>query len=173
MVWIDYAIIGIVGFSALISLVRGFLKEAMSLVTWFVAFFIASHFYPDLAIYFTSFSDAMVRNGLDTMIGCASIPMLHNGIVSGDVASSIWRQVSQKHMAPIEFHVRPRLALPVDQLNDQLAVEPPALIKGYLRMGSKVLGPPAWDPDFNSADLPMLMRLGDLPARYRKHFLGQ
>ena len=38
MVWIDYAIIGIVGFSALISLVRGFLKEAMSLVTWFVAF---------------------------------------------------------------------------------------------------------------------------------------
>jgi hypothetical protein len=61
---IDYAIIGIVGFSALISLVRGFLKEAMSLVTWFVAFFIASHFYPDLAVYFTSFSDAMVRNGL-------------------------------------------------------------------------------------------------------------
>ena len=41
MVWIDYAIIGIVGFSALISLVRGFVKEAMSLVTWFVAFFIA------------------------------------------------------------------------------------------------------------------------------------
>ncbi len=64
MVWIDYAIIGIVGFSALISLVRGFVKEAMSLVTWFVAFFIASHFYPDLAAYFTSFSDALVRNGL-------------------------------------------------------------------------------------------------------------
>lgn len=64
MVWIDYAIIGIVGFSALISLVRGFVKEAMSLVTWFVAFFIASHFYPDLAVYFTSFSDALVRNGL-------------------------------------------------------------------------------------------------------------
>ena len=64
MVWIDYAIIGIVGFSALISLVRGFVKEAMSLVTWFVAFFIASHFYSDLAIYFTSFSDPLVRNGL-------------------------------------------------------------------------------------------------------------
>ncbi|MFD1709884.1 GNAT family N-acetyltransferase [Ottowia sp. GY511] len=121
----------------------------------------------------TALGEFMVRNGLDTMIGCASIPMLHNGIVSGDVASSIWRQVSQNHMAPIEFHVRPRLPLPVEQLNDQLSVEPPALIKGYLRLGSKVLGPPAWDPDFNSADLPMLMRLGDLPARYRKHFLGE
>lgn len=74
MVWIDYAIIGIVGFSALISLVRGFLKEAMSLVTWFVAFFIASHFYPDLAIYFTSFSDAMVRNGLAIAAGMAMRP---------------------------------------------------------------------------------------------------
>jgi putative hemolysin len=41
-----------------------------------------------------------------------------------------------------------------------------------LRLGAKVLGAPAWDPDFNTADLPMLMRIGDLPARYRKHFLG-
>ena len=29
-----------------------------------------------------------------------------------------------------------------------------------------------WDPDFNSADLPMMMRIADLPSRYRKHFLG-
>jgi putative hemolysin len=28
----------------------------------------------------------------------------------------------------------------------------------------------AWDPDFNSADLPMMMRLPDLPARYLRHF---
>ena len=121
----------------------------------------------------TALGEFMVRNQLDTMIGCASIPMLHNGMVSGDVAASIWRQMSEKHMAPIEYQVRPRLPLPVEQLNASLPVEPPALIKGYLRLGTKVLGPPAWDPDFNSADLPMLMRLGDLPSRYRKHFLGQ
>jgi len=116
--------------------------------------------------------DFMVRNGLDVMIGCASIPMLHNGVVSGDVAASVWRQLRATHLAPVEYHVRPRLPLPVEQLDDSLEVEPPALIKGYLRLGSKVLGPPAWDPDFNSADLPLMMRLADLPARYRKHFLG-
>jgi putative hemolysin len=113
----------------------------------------------------------MVRNQLDTMIGCASIPMLHNGVVSGDLAASIWRKVEATHLAPIEYHVRPRLPLPIERLDASLDVDPPALIKGYLRLGAKVLGPPAWDPDFNSADLPMLMRLDDLPARYRKHFL--
>ena len=117
-------------------------------------------------------AEFMVRNQLDTMIGCASIPMLHNGVVSGDMAASIWKQVSQTHLAPAEYQVRPRLPLPINQLNGELDVEPPALIKGYLRLGAKVLGAPAWDPDFNSADLPMLMRIQDLPMRYRKHFLG-
>lgn len=64
------------------------------------------------------------------------------------------------------------LPLPVDRLDTSLDVEPPALIKGYLRLGAKILGAPAWDPDFNAADLPMMMRIADLPSRYRKHFLG-
>jgi putative hemolysin len=117
-------------------------------------------------------AEFMVRNRLDTMIGCASIPMQHDGRISGHAAASIWRQVERTHLAPIQFHVRPRLALPVDALDGTLAVEAPALIKGYLRMGAMVLGPPAWDPDFNSADLPMMLRLADVPPRYRRHFLG-
>ena len=118
----------------------------------------------------------MHRNRLDTMIGCASIPMNHEGehgvVGGGHAAASIWRQVKEKHMAPIDCHVRPRLPLPIEQLDDSLEVEPPALIKGYLRLGAKVMGPPAWDPDFNAADLPMIMRIADMPPRYRRHFLG-
>ncbi|MGH6638708.1 MAG: GNAT family N-acetyltransferase [Polaromonas sp.] len=118
-------------------------------------------------------AEFMSRNQLDTMIGCASIPMQHNGVSSGHAAASIWRQVRQTHLAAIEYRVTPRLALPVEQLDDSLEVEPPALIKGYLRLGAKVLGAPAWDPDFNSADLPMMMRIADLPPRYLKHFSGK
>ncbi|MFO6419773.1 GNAT family N-acetyltransferase [Hylemonella sp. W303a] len=117
----------------------------------------------------------MARNQIDAMIGCASIPMLDpvSGEINGNAAASLWRQLSQTHLAPIEHQVWPRLPLPVDQLDGSLSVEPPALIKGYLRLGTKVLGAPAWDPDFNCADLPMMMRLSDMPARYRKHFVGQ
>ncbi|WP_288493840.1 GNAT family N-acetyltransferase [Paracidovorax oryzae] len=117
-------------------------------------------------------ADFMVRNRLDMMIGCASIPMLYNGVLSGNAAASIWNQLKAGYMAPPEYEVQPRLPLPVEQLDGSLPVEPPALIKGYLRLGTRVLGAPAWDPDFNTADLPMLMRIEDLPPRYRKHFLG-
>lgn len=120
-------------------------------------------------------ADFMVRNRLETMIGCASIPMRYDGphgmAGGGHAAASIWRQVRERHLAPVEYHVRPRVPLPVEALDDGSVVEPPALVKGYLRLGARVLGPPAWDPDFNTADLPMMMRLADMPARYRRHLL--
>ena len=113
-------------------------------------------------------AEFMHRNDLDTMIGCASISMRDGG----HFAASLWAKLRETHLAPIHCQVTPRLALPVDELQQDLPVEPPALIKGYLRCGAKVLGAPAWDPDFNTADLPMLLRLEDLPGRYRKHFIA-
>ena len=113
-------------------------------------------------------AEFMARNGLDTMVGCASVSMRDGG----HAAASLWDKLSRTHLAPIEWRVTPRLPLPVDELRRDLDVEPPALIKGYLRCGAKVLGAPAWDPDFNTADLPLMMRIADLPPRYRKHFLG-
>jgi putative hemolysin len=106
------------------------------------------------------------------MIGCASIPMLHQGVISGEVAASIWHQLKQTHLADVSNHVTPRLALPVDQWEVNPAFEPPALIKGYLRLGAKVCGNPAWDPDFNTADFLTMLRLDDIHPRYAKHFLG-
>ncbi len=114
----------------------------------------------------------MHRNQLSTMVGCASIPMLHQGRISGDAATSVWREVSQTHLADPAWHVQAHTPLPLAQFNASLDIEPPALIKGYLRLGARVLGAPAWDPDFNTADLPMLLRVDEMPARYKKHFLG-
>ncbi|MFN7098179.1 MAG: CvpA family protein [Gammaproteobacteria bacterium] len=42
--WIDYVIIAIIAFSVFISLVRGFVRETLSLITWIAAFLIAFNF---------------------------------------------------------------------------------------------------------------------------------
>lgn len=44
MIWVDYAILGVIGISALISLVRGFVREAISLASLVLAFWVATQF---------------------------------------------------------------------------------------------------------------------------------
>ncbi len=57
MVWVDYAIIIIVTLSALISVLRGFVKEALSLVAWVLAFWVAFTFHQNLATILTQYID--------------------------------------------------------------------------------------------------------------------
>lgn len=47
--WADWAIIAILGISMVISLMRGFVREAMSLVVWIAAVVVALVFYQQLA----------------------------------------------------------------------------------------------------------------------------
>ena len=61
---IDYIIIGIIVFSVIVSLLRGFVREVMSLASWIVAFFIASNFYVYLAGLLTSIESLYIRNGV-------------------------------------------------------------------------------------------------------------
>lgn len=49
MTWFDYLIIGVVAVSTLISLWRGFLREAFSLAVWVLAFWVGWNFFRDLA----------------------------------------------------------------------------------------------------------------------------
>ena len=61
MNWVDITIIGIIAFSASISIIRGFIREALSLVSWVLAFFIAGHFYTYITQYLTYFENEMIR----------------------------------------------------------------------------------------------------------------
>lgn len=76
MNWFDITILSIIGFSALISLMRGFTKEAISLITWFSAFFIASNFYLEVSIYLTQLQDIIVRNTVAIAILFVSVLLL-------------------------------------------------------------------------------------------------
>ena len=47
--WLDFGIIGIISLSILISIIRGFVREALSLITWLIALWVGLHFSRPLA----------------------------------------------------------------------------------------------------------------------------
>ncbi len=49
MLWVDLLIIAIIAVSAIISLIRGFMQEALSLATWVAAFALAWFFFRPLS----------------------------------------------------------------------------------------------------------------------------
>ena len=49
--WIDVVIISLIVLSAILSLFRGFVKEALALITWLVALWVAMAFYEELAVW--------------------------------------------------------------------------------------------------------------------------
>ena len=50
MVWIDVVILALIVLSAVLSLFRGFVKEALALASWLVALWVAMTFYEALAL---------------------------------------------------------------------------------------------------------------------------
>lgn len=49
--WIDVVILALIALSAILSLFRGFVKEALALASWLVALWVAMTFYEDLAAW--------------------------------------------------------------------------------------------------------------------------
>jgi putative hemolysin len=110
----------------------------------------------------------MLARGHAFLVGCASLSMADGG----RAAASAYRRIAARHLSPREYRVAPFRRLPCQCVAADQAVELPPLIKGYLRVGAYVCGEPAWDPDFNTADLFMLLPLAQLNPRYARHYLG-
>jgi putative hemolysin len=110
----------------------------------------------------------MLARGHAFIVGCASISMADGG----RAAASAYRRIAVRHLSPPEYRAEPFQRLPRQSMEDDPAVELPPLIRGYLKVGAYVCGEPAWDADFNTADLLMLLPLAQLNSRYARHYLG-
>ena len=99
------------------------------------------------------------------LIGCASTSLADGG---GQAAAL--RDRLQEYLSAPEYRVFPHLPFPHENIPRAATVEVPPLIKGYLRLGARVCGEPAWDPDFNSADFLIWVSLDEMSPRYARHF---
>ena len=122
-----------------------------------------------ITLLWAGLAEYMLTRGYDYLIGCASISMADGG----HSAASLYHRISADNMCPVEWRVFPRHPLPLDALNRDLNPPMPPLIKGYLRTGAYICGEPAWDPDFNTADVLVLLPLERLNQRYARHFMGR
>jgi len=121
-----------------------------------------------ISLLWAGLAGYMVRGGYEYLIGCASVSLADGG----RSAAAIYREIAARHLAPLEYRVFPRCALPLAGLHAEGPGTVPPLVKGYLRFGAWVGGEPAWDPDFNTADLFILMPLARANPRYARHYLG-
>ncbi len=120
-----------------------------------------------------SIAEYVKRHHVRYLFGCASFPTTDPREVSQAIAF-----VKQKFYAAEAFRVEPLPKLRVEGLDGNAAVEDPAeifsrlpsLIKGYLRLGSKVCGPPALDLEFGTTDLFLLLDIQQISSDYLRRF---
>lgn len=106
------------------------------------------------------------ERGATHLIGCASISMSDRGAN----AATIYTQLARRYLAPTEYRVIPRSPLAALASPVMPTWTMPPLIKGCLRLGGWIGGEPAWDPDFNTADLLLFLPIARVEARQARQF---
>ncbi len=119
-----------------------------------------------IAVLWSGLAKCFELREYSRMIGCASIPMQDGGTE----ALSAFQWLVQHNLVINSFGVMPRLPLPAIAGMPPAPMLPP-LIKAYVRLGARICGTPCWDPDFNSADLLVVLDPQEIRSRYARHFL--
>lgn len=120
-----------------------------------------------ITLLWAGLAEYMVSRGYEHLIGCAPIGMADGG----HNAANLFQQLSPAQIAPSDFRVHPFDRLPYERLANGLPALMSTLIKGYLRAGAWVCGELAWDPNFNTADMLLLLPLSRFNTRHPRHFV--
>jgi len=112
------------------------------------------------------------RCGYDYATGCVSVPVAGaDGSTPGSQIRGVRDFVRRRHAAPAEHAVYPYRPVTVDgrgldAINPPARVAMPPLMRGYLRLGARVCGDPAHDPEFGVGDFPALLDKRHADTRY-------
>ena len=117
-----------------------------------------------------------LRSGCRYLCGCVSLEDVHPA-----VAWAVFENLRDKGLLSPNVFFRPKKKFLFPRPSDDEVARVkadralirqaiPPLMKGYLTLGAKLLGEPAFDYEFGSVDLPIMVDMWRLPERYRKHF---
>jgi putative hemolysin len=112
-------------------------------------------------------------NGISLLFGCGS---LH--VSDPEDVGPLYRYLRERHLAPEKYRVAPveacRMALEETSERDEearhLSRRLSPILRGYLRTGALICGEPAYDREFGTADVLVLLEMDHLAHRYRHHY---
>jgi putative hemolysin len=114
------------------------------------------------------------RCGYDYVTGCVSVPTggdAGDGEAPGSQIRGVRDFVQRRHAAPPQYRVHPHRPViidgrPLDDIPAPARPTIPPLMRGYLRLGARICGEPAYDDAFGVADFPALLDKRQADTRY-------
>jgi len=87
--WFDYCLVGIVFLSLIFGLLRGFLREIISLITWIAAFFVAIMFTSELVVYFNQYIKTEFLSSLASFLSLFIVTLIIGALINYIVTSIV------------------------------------------------------------------------------------
>ena len=111
------------------------------------------------------------RRGYEYVTGCISVPVAGDDAAPGRQIRGVRDFVLRRHAAEPRYRVHPHRPVvidgrPLDDIAPPARPEIPPLMRGYLRLGARICGQPAHDPDFDVGDFPALLDKRHADTRY-------
>lgn len=119
-----------------------------------------------IAVLWGELAEVLNEGGYRYLMGCASIPMRDGGMQ----AKAVMQRLRERYLCTDYLQAEPKNPLPPLDVPENLTAELPPLLKAYMRLGAKICGEPCWDPDFQVADVFILLKRDELCPRYARHF---
>ena len=107
------------------------------------------------------------ESGRRYFFGCCSI--FTTDPTDGERAFS---QLQDQNFVHDRFRVQPRRPIPLSKPTNANKFKLPGLFEMYLRIGSRVCGPPIYDAAFGTVDFFVVFDLQQMAPKYREMFLG-
>jgi putative hemolysin len=127
-----------------------------------------------ISLLFRGIAEYLRRTNADALMGCASI----HGTDLPELAA-IQEMLSRQFLSDPSLRVHPRRGFDIPPLPRSSTIDEtsafrslPPLFKGYLRMGAKVCGPPAYDRQFGTTDFFLLAKTRDIAGQFSRRFPG-
>jgi len=125
-----------------------------------------------ISLLFRGIAEYLRRTNADALMGCASI---HGADLPA--LARIQEMLSQRFLSDPSLRVYPRRGFDIPPLPRSAPFDEtsafrslPPLFRGYLRLGAKVCGPPAYDRQFGTTDYFVLAKARDIVGRYSRRF---